>query len=140
MNSAHDLGGMHGLGPIHPEPEMSEPVFHADWEKRVWGMVRVVGALGLWSGDASRHSRERQHPVDYLLHSYYENWLVGLEKMLVENGLVSAEELASGVAKGPAAEEIRQRRLGVQDINRAIVGAPVAMPMSQPPRFRQGDK
>jgi hypothetical protein len=36
MNGAHDLGGMHGLGPINPEPETEEPVFHADWEKRVF--------------------------------------------------------------------------------------------------------
>ena len=28
MNSAHDLGGRHGFGPIVPETENSEPVFH----------------------------------------------------------------------------------------------------------------
>ena len=27
MNGGHDLGGMHGLGPINPEPEQGEPVF-----------------------------------------------------------------------------------------------------------------
>ena len=27
MNGMHDLGGMHGMGPINPEP--NEPVFHA---------------------------------------------------------------------------------------------------------------
>src|SRR6266852_3962869 len=75
MNGGHDLGGMHGFGPIHAEAEAREPVFHADWEKRVFGLVRVLGALGLWNGDMSRHARERQHPMDYLRHSYYENWL-----------------------------------------------------------------
>ena len=30
MNSAHDLGGRHGFGPIAPEVENSEPVFHED--------------------------------------------------------------------------------------------------------------
>src|SRR6202011_5250340 len=98
MNGAHDLGGMHGFGPINAEPEAVEPVFHADWEKRVFGLVRTTGALGLWNGDMSRHARERQHPVDYLRHSYYENWLAGLQKLLVEKGLVTAEELASGQA------------------------------------------
>ena len=29
-NSIHDMGGMHGFGPVEPEP--NEPVFHADWE------------------------------------------------------------------------------------------------------------
>ena len=32
MNGGHDLGGMHGLGPIDPEPESKEPVFHTEWE------------------------------------------------------------------------------------------------------------
>jgi nitrile hydratase subunit beta len=139
MNSAHDLGGMHGLGPINPEPEAAEPVFHAGWEKRVFGMVRAIGSLGLWSGDASRHARERQHPVDYLRHTYYENWLAGLEKVLVEKGLISAEELASGVARGPAPADIRQRRLEAQNVARAIAGSSVSMPLADPPRFQAGD-
>jgi nitrile hydratase subunit beta len=140
MNSAHDLGGMHGLGPINAEPEALEPVFHADWEKRVFGMVRVMGMLGLWSGDASRFARERQHPVDYLRHTYYENWRAGLEKILVEKGLLSAQELASGVAAGPAPDDIRKHRLEAKDVGRAIVGAPVTVPLADPPRFRPGDK
>ena len=98
MNGAHDLGGMHGLGPINPEPEEQEPVFHAPWERRVFGLTLAVGSLGKWNIDMARHARERQHPVDYLRHSYYENWLAGLETMLVEKGLVTTEELLSGKA------------------------------------------
>ena len=30
MNGVHDMGGMHGMGPI--EYEKDEPVFHAEWE------------------------------------------------------------------------------------------------------------
>src|SRR5260370_22772063 len=111
MNGAHDLGGMDGFGPINAEPEALEPVFHADWEKRVFGLVRALGPLGRWNGDMSRHARERQHPVDYLRHTYYENWLAGLEKLLVETDLVTAAELASGKAAGLAAAEVRDRRL-----------------------------
>ncbi|MCC2663013.1 MAG: nthB, partial [Geminicoccaceae bacterium] len=37
MNGIHDLGGMHGLGPIRPEPD--EPVFHEDWERRMFGLM-----------------------------------------------------------------------------------------------------
>ena len=29
MNGIHDMGGMHGMGPI--EYEKDEPVFHHDW-------------------------------------------------------------------------------------------------------------
>jgi nitrile hydratase len=140
MNGGHDLGGMHGLGPIEAEPEGTEPVFHADWERRVFGMVRVLGALGRWNGDMSRHARERQHPVDYLRHSYYENWLAGLENLLVETGLVTPEELDSGKATAAADESLRKRRLTVSTVAGALAGTPATLPASAPPRFRPGDR
>jgi nitrile hydratase subunit beta len=141
MNGAHDLGGMHGFGRIDAEPESAEPVFHADWEKRVFGLVRALGALGKWNSDMSRFARERQHPVDYLRHSYYENWLAGLEKMLVEAGLVTAEELASGEAAQPAGADIRKRRLQAEEAVAALSrGSPSTMPADAPPRFRPGDR
>jgi nitrile hydratase len=140
MNGAHDLGGMHGLGRINAEPEAEEPVFHADWEKRVFGLVRTTGALGRWSGDMARHARERQHPVDYLRHTYYENWLAGLETLLVETGLVTAEELASGKAAQVAAEEVRRHPLKAEEVSAALEGSSAAMPVDAPPRFQPGDR
>lgn len=141
MNGAHDLGGMHGLGPIDPEPETAEPVFHAGWEKRVFGLVRALGPLGRWNGDMSRHARERQHPVDYLRHTYYENWLAGLEKLLVETGLVTTEELTSGKASGLAAAEVRARLFKAEDVATAVTqGSPATLPADAPPRFRPGDR
>lgn len=93
MNGAHDLGGMDGLGPV--EAEIDEPVFHADWEKRVFALTVAMGFTGNWNIDMSRQARERQAPADYLSRSYYEIWLHGLESLLAERGLVTAEELAA---------------------------------------------
>jgi nitrile hydratase len=138
MNGAHDLGGMHGLGPINPEPEAEEPVFHAEWERRVFGLVRAAGSLGLWSGDRARHARERQHPVDYLRHSYYENWLAGLEKLLVETGLLTTDELTSGKPAGPADEAVRRRLLLAEDVARALAGSSAALSADAPPRYQVG--
>jgi nitrile hydratase beta subunit len=141
MNGGHDLGGMDGFGPINAEPEGVEPVFHANWEKRVFGLVRTTGALGLWNGDMSRHARERQHPVDYLRHSYYENWLAGLQKLLVEKGLVTAAELASEQAGGPASADIRGRLFKAKDVAPALSqGSSAAAPALAPPRFQAGDR
>jgi nitrile hydratase len=141
MNGAHDLGGSHGFGPIQPEPESQEPVFHADWERRVFGMVRAMSALGQWKRDMSRFARERQHPVDYLRHTYYENWLAGLEKLVVETGLATRDELASGVAAAPAAEDVRQRCLQPEAVDALIrEGSSALLPSDQPPRFRLGDR
>jgi nitrile hydratase len=140
MNGGHDLGGMHGFGRINAEPEAQEPVFHADWERRVFGLSRAASALGLWNGDMSRHARERQHPADYLRHSYYENWLAGLEKLLMETGLVTAEELASGKASRSVAEEIRKRRLQPEQVAESLArGSSTIMPVESPPRFCVGN-
>ena len=141
MNGAHDLGGMHGFGPINPEPEVAEPVYHAAWEKRVFGLALAAGALGRWNIDMSRYARERQHPVDYLRHTYYENWLAGLEKLLVERGLVTAEELATGKAAGIADEETRKRVLRAEDVAEVLArGSPVALEIDTPARFKPGDR
>src|SRR5216684_255555 len=50
------MGGMHGFGPVTPEPD--EPVFHADWEARVYALQRAMGATGLWTIDGGRGSLE----------------------------------------------------------------------------------
>ncbi len=93
MNGAHDLGGMHGLGPINPESD--EPVFHAEWERRCFAITVAAGFLGQWNIDMSRYARERMHPAEYLSTSYYEHWLHGLQILLVEKGLLTEEEIAA---------------------------------------------
>jgi nitrile hydratase len=100
MNGVHDMGGMHGMGPIVIEPD--EPVFHADWEKRVFATRLACAYHRRWNSDINRYAVERMPPADYLASSYYEHVLFGLETVLVEQGVVTAEELASGRAAGQA--------------------------------------
>jgi nitrile hydratase len=115
--------------------------YHAAWEKRVFALVRAAEALGRWNIDMSRHARERQHPLAYLRHTYYENWLAGLETLLVETGLVTAAELATGKAVGLADEETRQRVLTVETLARALArGSFLVTDVDAPPRFRSGDR
>ena len=61
-NSIHDMGGMHGFGPVEPEP--NEPPFHAPWEGRVLAMQRAMGYAGLWTIDGGRASLEALPPLD----------------------------------------------------------------------------
>jgi nitrile hydratase len=82
---------MHGLGPI--EREADEPVFHADWERRVFALNLAMAAWGRWNIDMSRHSIERMPPAEYLATSYYEHWLAGLERRLVEHGFLTRDEV-----------------------------------------------
>ncbi|MCR9212935.1 MAG: nitrile hydratase subunit beta [Proteobacteria bacterium] len=99
MDSVHDMGGMHGMGPV--EAEEDEPIFHGDWEKRMFAMNNAISALGVRNIDESRHARERMNPGEYLSSSYYEIWLSGLVRTLTEKGLISEEELAGAVAPRP---------------------------------------
>lgn len=91
MNGAHDLGGQHGLGPINPE--VNEPVFHEEWERRAFALTLAMGAYGAWNLDMSRFARESMHPAEYLATGYYEHWLHGLEYLLVEKGLLTKKEI-----------------------------------------------
>jgi nitrile hydratase beta subunit len=100
VNGAHDMGGMHGLGPIAPEPD--EPVFHHEWERRVHAMVIASPTRG--NIDAGRFQRELIPGPEYLRMTYYEKWFAALCAMLVKGGAVSADELATGVADPGAAK------------------------------------
>lgn len=141
MNGPHDLGGRHCLGPINPELEGEEPVFHEAWERRVFGLNLAAGSLGKWNIDMSRYARERQHPVDYLQNSYYENWLVGLERLLVESGLVTAEELANGKADMPLHESAPRAVLAAEDVPEVLTrGSPTTMTIETPPKYQPGEQ
>jgi nitrile hydratase subunit beta len=94
MNGIHDMGGMHGMGPI--QHEKNEPVFHEPWESRVFAMYIALGAWRKWNIDAARHSRELIPPAEYLRMTYYEKWFAGLVDLLVKGGLVTPAEIASG--------------------------------------------
>src|ERR1700704_6290847 len=94
MNGVHDMGGMHGMGPI--QQEKNEPVFHARWEARVFALNRAVGAWGKWNIDASRHAKELIPAAEYLRISYYEKFLVGMTELLIKSGLVTRAEVESG--------------------------------------------
>src|SRR6476619_960923 len=96
MNGVHDLGGMQGFGPVRYEK--NEPVFHAPWESRVYAMNRALGAFRKWNLDAWRHSIELLPAAEYLRFSYYEKWLANLEKLVVQYGFVTGDELQSGKA------------------------------------------
>ncbi|HVA84196.1 MAG TPA: nitrile hydratase subunit beta [Candidatus Binataceae bacterium] len=100
MNGVHDLGGMHGFGPV--VREQNEPVFHADWEKRTFAMTLTAMGRGVCNVDEFRRAIERMPPASYLAASYYEKWLHAVEALLVEKGVVTREELASGHAAAPA--------------------------------------
>jgi nitrile hydratase subunit beta len=104
MNGIHDMGGMHGMGPI--QYEKNEPVFHERWEARVYGLYRVLGTWRKWNLDAARHERELIPPAEYLRMSYYEKWLEGLVGLLLKRGMVTRAEIDSGTPASGSPKQI----------------------------------
>ena len=97
MNGVHDMGGFQGFGPVAPEAD--EPLFHAPWERRALGLTLAMGASGQWNIDLSRAARESLPPATYLGSSYYEIWIRGLEKLMLQRGLVTAADLGAALAE-----------------------------------------
>src|SRR5712691_3684638 len=136
MNGVHDMGGMHGMGPV--EIEKNEPVYHSKWEARVHALNIACGYHRKWNIDVARHSRERIPPAEYLAATYYEKWLRGLEMLLVENGLVTAKELETGRAESKAAGTSVLQAPEVASFLR--VRRLARMDADVRPKFRPGDR
>ncbi|HET7595954.1 MAG TPA: nitrile hydratase subunit beta [Burkholderiales bacterium] len=135
MNGAHDLGGMHGFGPVGREE--NEPVFHHEWERRAFALTLASAYAVRWNIDMTRYAREQMPPAEYLATSYYEHWLFGLQKLLFDLDVLAPGELASGHAAGrtnyaPLAREQVRDYLG--NPRNARLDADV------PPKFKVGDR
>ncbi|MEE9277097.1 MAG: nitrile hydratase subunit beta [Dehalococcoidia bacterium] len=96
MNGVHDMGGMHGFGPV--EREEDEPVFHAPWEGTIVAAQVAAMSKGIYNIDEFRHARERMAPAAYLAASYYEAWVDTMSRLLVEKGFVTQEQLEERTA------------------------------------------
>jgi nitrile hydratase beta subunit len=93
MNGIHDMGGMHGMGPIGYLE--TEPVFHEAWEARIYSIsyaVQSTGKLRL----GLRPPIENIPAGEYLRMSYYERWLTSIIERMVASDLVTRDEIKTG--------------------------------------------
>lgn len=111
MDGAHDLGGKQGFGPVAVD-EKEEP-FHSDWEGRMWAIARSIRSVGGWNIDWWRHTRELIEPVDYLSRPYFDQWMQTYAALLVDSGIATVKELASGksTSPGPAVEPMTEDKV-----------------------------
>ena len=99
MDGAQDMGGVPGFGPVMPEAD--EPVFHAKWEGRIFAMTLAMAKPGKWNIDMSRFARENLPREDYLSKTYFQIWLLGLERLLTDRDLVAPDEIETGQIRLP---------------------------------------
>ena len=98
MDGIHDMGGMQGFGKIQRAAD--EPVFHADWERRIFAIAFVVESFVPGTNlDDGRHAIERIDPAVYLSSSYYQRWMLGTQATIVEAGVCSLEEIEARMDK-----------------------------------------
>jgi nitrile hydratase len=140
VNGVHDMGGMHGFGPV----ERDETTFHGPWEKRVHALSALVRAIGVRNIDEGRHAIERMEPAAYLRSSYYERWLAALETSLVEKGVLDRAEIATRAERYQqdpgAARPTRSDPAPAERANAPRVGGYEPRSDGPAPRFAPGDR
>jgi nitrile hydratase len=136
MNGVHDMGGGQNFGPVLPEPD--EPRFHQAWERRAFALTLAMGGARRWNLDQSRAARESLPPAHYLASSYYRIWLDGLIALMLERGLVTAEELGDGRMRAPPVQPFSA--LTRERVEASLArGASTARELAGKARFRIGD-
>jgi nitrile hydratase beta subunit len=139
VNGVHDCGGMEGLGRISIEAH--EPVFHAEWERRVFGLLWAAGFNGFWNLDEFRYAIERMSAEEYLGTPYYEHWLHGLETLLIEKGVVSRDALLAARHREPNIPAASNAPMTLQAVAALIAsGGSAKKEIGAAPRFHAGDR
>jgi nitrile hydratase len=138
MDGVHDMGGMHGFGPVTWPG--ADAAYHERWEPRVFAIHMLVEFERLGAGPGGRAVREGMEPADYLAASYYERWLYSAEQRLLRKGTIApgdVEAMAERLRDGPAVPEHRDPAMS----ERIVGQLRTPQPMRPPPndaRFAAG--
>ena len=142
MDGIHDLGGMQGFGPI--DIEADEPIFHHDWERRVFALAQTAPFVVPSNVDQFRRQIERIPTRQYLNSSYYQLWLESVIALLKERNVVSDRELDQAKVNDPLPTQFdvgNQAQAG-ELLEAVMAGASQAMPdaVDAPHRFTTGNR
>jgi nitrile hydratase subunit beta len=140
MDGVHDMGGMHGFGPVVVEG--GDEVFHEEWEARVFALSHLSNVRGLVGGPGGRAVQESMNPARYLEASYYERWLWSAERRLEAKGTIVPGEVEAMMARLSATETpptAADPELAAEAIRELREGPP-AMGIAVSPRFAPGDR
>jgi nitrile hydratase beta subunit len=140
MDGVHDMGGMHGFGPV-VEPGC-ELAYHGRWELRVFAIQMLVGLEGLGAGPGGRAVREEMEPAHYLAASYYERWLYSAEQRLLRKGTIPPGEVEGVIERLKVGEAVPMHHDAAMT-ERILADLRAVYPMDAPTgdvRFGRGDR
>jgi nitrile hydratase len=91
LPATHDLGGAPRFRctPVEPEDDAPPDPFG----KRVDALRQLLAAKGLMSVDELRRGIESLPEAEYHALGYYERWLRSISAIMVEKGVIGAEDL-----------------------------------------------
>src|ERR1700686_3188882 len=140
MDGVHDMGGMHGFGPVVESG--AELAYHERWEPRIFAIQILVGLEGLGAGPGGRPVREEMEPAHYLAASYYERWLYSAEQRLLRKGTIAPGEVERVIERLQAGEALPPHNDAAM-AERVVADLRSGYPMDAPPaevRFGQGQR
>ncbi|MBI4494198.1 MAG: nitrile hydratase subunit beta [Chloroflexi bacterium] len=94
MRRMFDVGGRLDAGPIDKGQHQL-----ADWELRADAVNQALRAVGVKSTDEMRRASEDMDPELYWQIGYYERWIVAVEALVIEKGILTQEEIDRKVAE-----------------------------------------
>lgn len=148
QHRVHDIGGAEKWGAVPYDPE--EPVFHHEWERRVFGlMFQVLPHTAKRPGEF-RHALERLAAEDYFCSDgYYGRWRSAMEVLLDEYGHVDKAELDNrlgvipGTGPGHRAVGVAQvdpKHLPPDRVTPKPERRTVRRELTEPSKFQVGDR
>jgi nitrile hydratase subunit beta len=140
MDGVHDMGGMHGFGPVVVEG--GDEIFHEEWEPRVFALDLLGNVRPLFGELGGRAAAESMDPAHYLEASYYERWLWGAERKLEAKGTIAPGEVEAMMARLAADETApttADPELAAQAVAQLRKGPP-PLGIAVKPRFKPGDR
>ena len=89
----HDMGGL-SAGKV----EATEHDY-ALWEKRVDALMVLLAKKGQLTVDELRRNIETLGAEAYDAMSYYERWIYAITQTLIQRGVITIDELGTGIAQ-----------------------------------------
>lgn len=110
-HAVHDVGGL-DFGTV----DMQEHDL-AFWERRVDAMIVLLATdKAAFKIDAMRRVIESYGEQQYDSTAYYEKWCRALRNLLVEQGVISREELAAQLVQSREAIRATNRQVSEEDV------------------------
>ncbi|PSP63401.1 nitrile hydratase subunit beta [Halobacteriales archaeon QH_8_64_26] len=161
MDGIHDVGGMDGFGSLAvdghdadidtgtDDGESTDPLsggayepFHERWEGVTYSLFVATLGNGVANIDEFRHSIERMDPDRYLTARYYDRWVTGLSRLLLETDTIDAEDFwvrTAAFAAGEGSVPEREEPGLVGDLAAGVADAYGSEGEPREPRFEAGE-